>query len=140
MAKKTARKARARPKTKAESNVKAAAKTAGRAGKGIAKEEKLSFIQKLMAVISYIWILFIIPLIAMKNDKFVHFHARQGLVLFMASIIVSIIALIPVLGVAISAILSLILFVFWVIAVANAIMGKAWLMPVIGDWAQRLDL
>ena len=40
----------------------------------------------IMIVLSYIWILFIIPLIAEKDDPEVQWHAKHGLVLLLAEI------------------------------------------------------
>ena len=43
--------------------------------------------RSLMIVLSYLWILFIIPLITEKNDPEVQWHAKHGLVLFIAEMI-----------------------------------------------------
>jgi uncharacterized membrane protein len=43
--------------------------------------------RSLMIVLSYIWILFIVPLVAEKEDSEVQWHARNGLVLTVAEII-----------------------------------------------------
>ena len=40
----------------------------------------------IMIVLAYIWILFIIPLVAEKDDPEVQWHAKHGLVLFLAEI------------------------------------------------------
>lgn len=40
---------------------------------------------KLMALISYFWILFIIPLLAKKDSPYSQYHAKQGLALFLYS-------------------------------------------------------
>jgi len=42
---------------------------------------------KIFATLSYLSILFIVPWIVKKNDVFVKFHVRQGLVLFFAEVI-----------------------------------------------------
>ena len=41
----------------------------------------------LMIVLSYIWILFLIPLVAEKDDPEVQWHAKHGLVIFLAELI-----------------------------------------------------
>jgi uncharacterized membrane protein len=43
--------------------------------------------RQLMIVLSYLWILFIVPFIAEKDDREVQWHARHGLVLTIAEII-----------------------------------------------------
>jgi uncharacterized membrane protein len=42
--------------------------------------------RKLMIVLSYIWILFIVPLIAEKDDPEVQWHAKHGMLIFFAEI------------------------------------------------------
>jgi uncharacterized membrane protein len=44
--------------------------------------------RKLMIVLSYIWFLFIIPLVSEKDDPEVQWHAKHGMVLFLAEILV----------------------------------------------------
>ena len=41
----------------------------------------------LMAALSYLWLLSVVMLVVKKDDPFVLFHAKQGLVLFIASIV-----------------------------------------------------
>ncbi|HKH48809.1 MAG TPA: hypothetical protein VKM72_29430 [Thermoanaerobaculia bacterium] len=41
----------------------------------------------LMIVLSYLWILFLVPLLVEKDDPEVQWHAKHGLVIFLAEII-----------------------------------------------------
>ena len=50
---------------------------------------------KTFALLSYLSILCIIPLILKKDNKFCLFHARQGLVLFIAEVAVFVISVLP---------------------------------------------
>ena len=43
--------------------------------------------RSLMIILSYIWILFIVPLVAEKEDAEVQWHAKHGLVLLIAEIV-----------------------------------------------------
>jgi uncharacterized membrane protein len=97
--------------------------------------------EKLMGAIAYIGILFLIPLLAKKDSDFAQFHAKQGLVLFIAEIIVSFVGgIIPFLGwFIILPIGSLITFIFAVIGIVQAATGKYWKLPWgLGDWAEKL--
>ena len=87
---------------------------------------------KLMAAISYIWILFLVPLFAAKDDAFARYHANQGLVLFLASIALGIIAIIPFIGVIISAIGGIVTVVFMILGIINALKGEMKPLPLIG--------
>lgn len=108
--------------------------------KAAEKKAKLSAFTIVMSVVSYMWVLFVIPLLTMRKNEFVHYHARQGMAFFLATIALGIFALIPYAGIIAGSALFLVMLVFWVIAIINALMGKKWRMPVIGGWADSLDL
>ena len=87
---------------------------------------------KLMAAISYVWILFLVPLFAAKDDPFARFHANQGLVLFLVSIALGIIAVIPFIGTIVSLIGGIVTFVFMILGIINALKGEMKPLPFIG--------
>jgi uncharacterized membrane protein len=88
-----------------------------------------------------LWILFVIGLIAAPNSKFAKYHANQGLVLFLASLVGAVSCLI--LGVVPFVNLSLVLlapllWVGWVVMVilgiVNAAGGQCRPLPLIGHF------
>ena len=87
---------------------------------------------KIMAAISYIWILFLVPLFAAKDDAFARFHANQGLLLFLASIVLGIIGVIPVIGTIIALVGGIATFVFMILGIINALKGEMKPLPLIG--------
>ncbi len=87
---------------------------------------------KLMAAISYIWILFLVPLLAAKDDAFARYHANQGLVLFLVSIALGIVAIIPVIGTIIAFVGGIATFVFTILGIINALKGEMKPLPLIG--------
>ena len=91
---------------------------------------------KLLAAISYIGILFLVPLLAAKDDAFARYHANQGLVLFIANIAAAIagfiLGFIPVIGGIISFIISIALFVLMILGIINALKGEMKPLPLIG--------
>lgn len=90
---------------------------------------------KALAAISYIWILFLIPLLAKKDSNFAQFHARQGLALFVLSVIIYAASMIPVIGwFLISWLGSILLLVLFIIGLINALSGKCAELPWIGGW------
>ena len=110
---------------------------------------------KIFGILSYISILCLIPLFAKKDDSFIYFHAKQGLVLFgfevVASIIFRIITGIFVgaymglagLGIfgAISSIFTLINIGFAalaIIGIINVFGGKTKKLPLIGSLADLI--
>lgn len=99
---------------------------------------------KLMAVLSYLGLLVLVPLFAARESKFARFHANQGLVLMICQIlwnvitnivVGAIVAVSPTLGAVVSTvcnIVSLVPAVLMVIGIINAVKGRAKELPVIG--------
>jgi uncharacterized membrane protein len=106
---------------------------------------------KTMAAIGYLGILFLIPLLAKKENNFCQFHGKQGAVLFGMEVIGAIVLIIlsvvlgfvPCAGWAVSLVLWL---AFWVCALGlsiwglvMALKGEYWKMPVIAPLAEKLN-
>ena len=87
---------------------------------------------KVMAVLAYFGILVLIPIFAAKESKFARFHANQGLVLWLATIILNAIGIIPIIGTIISLIGSIAAFVLFILGIINSATGKAKELPIIG--------
>ena len=92
------------------------------------------------AILSYLWILCLIPVLMKKEDKFVRFHARQGLMLFIVEVGVGIISIIPVLGGIIYIAGMLVCGLLSLAGIVNVLMGKEWKMPVINEWAEKIKI
>ncbi|MDD5606057.1 MAG: hypothetical protein PHR51_01905 [Patescibacteria group bacterium] len=106
---------------------------------------------KVFAALSYVSILFLVPLILRRDSRFVYFHARQGMALFVLEIFAWIV--LSVLGSLLTAITpygawafisflnTLIGWAFVVISVIGiyyAWTGSEWEMPVLGKYAKKL--
>jgi uncharacterized membrane protein len=87
---------------------------------------------KLWALLGYLGILCLIPLLAKKDSKFAQFHAKQGLILLIGEFFVWI----PFLG----WILGIIIFVFWIMGVINVFSGKMKPLPIIGELAAKINI
>ena len=89
--------------------------------------------EKFFALLSYLSILFLIPLLAKKDNRWIHRHAKQGFILFLAGFL----AWIPLLG----WVWGLFLFVVWIIAIIKVLMGAPfWKMPLIGDISEKINI
>ena len=87
-----------------------------------------------MAIIAYI--LFFIPLLTeFRSDPFVKYHVKQGLVLFLASIVSGVLASIPLLGLVIAPLMSIAFLVLFAIGIINAANGEQKPLPLIGQFA-----
>jgi uncharacterized membrane protein len=91
----------------------------------------------LTAVLSYIGILFLVPLLAAKDNAFAQFHAKQGLVLFIAEVATVVIAWIPVLGWIVGLVAWIIWVVLSVIGIMNVLGSKRTPLPIIGKFAEK---
>lgn len=89
-----------------------------------------------MAVLAYIGILWLIPLLAAKGSKYARYHTNQGLVLWITCIVVgiagAILDFIPFIGGLLSGLLGLATLALMILGIVNAATGKAKELPVIG--------
>ena len=95
------------------------------------------------AGLSYVlgWVTGLIFFLMEKQNRFVRSNAMQSIILSAAYtmfyIFISIAsAVLPFLGY-ISGLVSLGMFVIWIILLVNAFQGKYFKLPVIGDYAER---
>jgi len=93
-----------------------------------------------LAFLSYLGLLFLIPMLVNKDSAFTKFHVNQGIVFFIACIILNIVAgvasaLSPVafLGSLIVLAVRLVILALMIIGIVNAAQGKAKRLPVIGN-------
>ncbi|TXI90491.1 MAG: hypothetical protein E6Q36_01370 [Chryseobacterium sp.] len=98
---------------------------------------------KLMGVLAYLGFLVLVPLLAAKDSKFAQYHAKQGITLFAAEIVLMVLywvagfaavftggfgfILFPLLG-----LVWLGLVVLSIIGIINAVNGEEKPLPIIG--------
>ena len=92
--------------------------------------------EKIMAAISYVSLLFLLPLLLRKDSDFAQFHAKQGFVFFIFSTIVGVVSWIPLFGWA----LCIIAFVLFIMGILNALNYKKEQLPIIGKYADKFNL
>jgi len=96
--------------------------------------------ENVYAVLAYLWILCLVPLLLKKDDEFILFHAKQGLMLFILEVAIGIIAVIPFLGWLIGIVGTLLCGVLSIMGIIQVLMGNEWKIPVIGDWAEKITV
>jgi len=106
---------------------------------------------KTLAAVGYLGILFLVPLLAKKENKFCQFHGKQGAVLFGLEVIAFVVVLILVLILNIipcaGAVIGTILWLAYVVCAVGlsvwglvmAVKGEYWKMPVIAPLAEKLN-
>ncbi len=84
-----------------------------------------------------------------KRSRFIRFHSFQCLALWVASLIIGVVLkvaalvllIIPILGPLLiwllSTVIGLALFILWVVLIVKALQGEAFILPIIGDFAEQ---
>ncbi len=103
-----------------------------------------------MLVLSYLWLLALIPFLVEKNDREVQWHAKNGLILLAAEIIawvaywiiVFIIRFVPFLGQVLGCLGVIVLsfgpLVLRIMAIMKAVKGERMLIPVVSDYVEKI--
>ena len=101
--------------------------------------------RQLMLVLSYLWVLALIPYLTEQRDPEVKWHARHGLVLLIAEIILYvalfILSLIPVVGCAVTVLWLLVgigILVLHVICIIKAVGGQRFTIPYVSQYADQI--
>lgn len=92
-----------------------------------------------IAWLSYLGILLLIPLLTKKDNKFVKYHVKQGIVLLIAWIILSIILVIPILGWIVGILGDIFLLIMLIMGIVQSLGGNYWKMPVLGGFAEKFN-
>lgn len=88
------------------------------------------------AWLSYLGILWLVPLLASKDNAFCKFHVKQGIMLSILGVAIWVIAWIPFLGWFVGALVWLYILIMAIIGIINALSGKYWKMPLLGGLAE----
>ncbi len=90
-------------------------------------------INKAVAALSYIWILFLVPLLLKRKSEFAQFHAKQGMVMFLLSFL----TIIPLFG-------QLLFFVLLIVSVISIVKvvknGEWWEIPFVYEWSKKFNV
>ena len=89
---------------------------------------------RLIALLSYFSILFLIPLNRYKKDEFIQYHAKQGVILFILAVVLTFTFWLPILA----WVCWLAFLVIWVTGIINVLSGKREPLPVVGLIGERI--
>ena len=104
----------------------------------------------IMIVLAYLWPLALVPLLVEKDDPEVQWHAKHGIVLMVAEIVVMVAfslvtSIVSLATLGLGCVLSLFLVFAWVgilavhvVAILKGINGTRLIIPGISDYANRL--
>jgi uncharacterized membrane protein len=108
--------------------------------KGSSKETSTGMQPNLEALLSYLFgfITGLVFYLIEKKSKFVRFHAMQSMIVFGAFFVINFVLLvIPILGLALSTLLSLVSITLWVLLMIKAYQGEYFKLPIAGDIAEK---
>ncbi|MBW4038701.1 MAG: DUF4870 domain-containing protein [Acidobacteria bacterium] len=92
-----------------------------------------------LAYITFIPALIFLVIEPYKHNDFIRFHSWQCIVLTLVEMAGSIIfGFMGTIGMMIRAVLGLLLFVFWLIAIIKASKGERYHIPIVGELAETL--
>ncbi len=85
---------------------------------------------------------FLIAYIAKKDDKYVMFYAKQGLVLFLCSVVVGIFGFVAFSNMFLSMIYwlaSIGLFILWIVGLVYSLSEEMKDIPIVGQFARKFN-
>lgn len=91
---------------------------------------------KVMAALSYLGILCLIPLLALQKSRYAQEHAKQGLILLIVWIVGSFVFWIPLIG----QLLMFAVLVVNIVALVKCLQGTFWEIPYIGTYRRHIKL
>ncbi|CAK0747830.1 Magnetosome protein MmsF [uncultured Gammaproteobacteria bacterium] len=93
---------------------------------------------RVMAAFSYLGILCFVPLLFGRDDEFVQFHARQGLVLWMWGVLAIFALALPGIGKWFFSFSGLAIMAFSALGLVSVLLQRAWRLPLIHEISRRL--
>lgn len=93
-----------------------------------------------MAILSYLGILVIIPLLVAKDDDFVLYHSKQGLVLLIAGVIGMFVGAVPIIGWLLAPFITLAWLIFIILGIMNVLRNEKKELPIIGKYADKFNI
>ena len=85
---------------------------------------------KLMGILCYLSILWLIPFLTTKDSPFVRFHLNQGLLVLIVELAGAVMQFIPIVG----WLIGVIAFALSIIGIVNVVNGKVQELPLIGKF------
>lgn len=93
-----------------------------------------------MAALSYIGPLVLIPFLTKREDSFVMFHIKQGLVLLILGLLIHVACVVLFFLIPIFMLLGVGLFILAIVGVLNALRHKEAELPLIGKYAEKIKI
>ncbi len=93
---------------------------------------------RMMAFMCYLGVLVFVPLAMNRDDEYVYFHARQGLVIWVAGILAIFMLYVPGLGKLVFSFLAMMVVIFSFLGLVSVLLHKAWKLPIVYGLSTKL--
>ncbi len=93
-----------------------------------------------IALLSYLGLLVLVPLLAAKGDEFAQFHAKQGLTLLITAVIAMFVGVVPIIGWILAPFITLACLILAIVGIVNVLGKKKKELPIIGKYAKQLKI
>ena len=90
--------------------------------------------EKVLAALSYVWVLVLVPFVLGHDKPFVAQHAKQGLALFIFELFLLLLGVIPILGWLAALAGWMAVMVAAVLGIVHALGGKAYEIPILNNY------
>lgn len=90
--------------------------------------------KKLMAILSYLGFLVIIPILQAKDSVYVRHHINQGIVLIGICFVLNLLAFIPVIGMIVGVVAGVVFLAGAGFNILNIVNGKVLKVPVLSNF------
>ena len=97
----------------------------------MAENKTISSEEKVWGAVAYLWILSLVALAARKNNEYIRFHANQGVLLFLVSVVAMILG-------PIGMIVNIVLLIAAIMGIIKSLQGVKWELPAVAGLAKGL--
>jgi len=94
----------------------------------------------LMGILAYLGILVIIPYVMAKDEPFVKFHIKQGLVLLAIEVVIWVLSMLLWQLWWVFNIASLAVLAFIILGIVNVVQGKEQELPFVGKFSENIPV
>lgn len=95
---------------------------------------------KFFALVGYISILCLVPLVLKKDNRFALFHGKQSLVIFILEVAAAILKSVPAIGEVVFSLAFVVLGILSLIGIVKVLMNEYWEIPYIHEIAQKISI
>jgi uncharacterized membrane protein len=101
--------------------------------------------RNIMIVLSYLWLLALVPLVVEKEDREVQWHAKHGLVLMVVevlfwvafNIVITMLGFVGCLAALVAPLIGLGILILHIMCIVKGINGQRLIIPGISEYADR---